>query len=165
MANKYEGEIDIVLYHKKYKLKIDMHVVGEFQSETDADFMQVMVKALNAFQESNGIEESLKRAQVMSSAVRMDHAAWLFYIAAKRADKTVTFEEIQEAVLLEGAIERVDEIYEVGGQAYKENGQMFTSEDENSEKSAQLVRSYPLVFVEVATFATMGVIDTVKKTF
>jgi len=66
--------------------------------------------------------------------MRLDY----FILAAKEQDAVVTFEEIQEAVLLDGPVERV-------------------LEDE------RMVHSYPLAFAELVTFATLGAIDSVKK--
>ena len=46
MANAYNGEININLFGKIYPMKINMAVVAEFQSETEADYMHVAISAM-----------------------------------------------------------------------------------------------------------------------
>ena len=143
MANKYAGEIDITIYHKVYPMKIDMSVIGEFQSETGKDFMHCMVKAAAAVQATMGLDSAFQRAKVMTEAVSMADAAILFHIAAKKMDKTVTLAEMEEAVLLEGAVERSETM---------DGGETF-------------IRSYPALFADLAMFAVLGVADNAKKQF
>jgi len=133
MANGYRGEKTITLYHVDYIMTINMAVIAEFQSESGKDFMSVGVQALNAFYKSRNETSALARAEVMTKAISMDDAAHLFYIAAKYSNSQVEFGEIQEAILLEGAME-------------------------NSESA-----SYPLLFISLIEFALVGVVDDVKK--
>jgi len=100
-SNNYNGETTITLYDKPYQMKINMDVIAKFQSETGKDYMQVAIRAINALRKSPELDP-LDQSELMTSAVTMVDAAWLFYIAAVEKDKTVTFEEIQEAVLNEG---------------------------------------------------------------
>lgn len=139
MANSYNGEIDIALFGKVYPMKINMAVVAEFQSETGADYMHVAISAMNAFNKSL-LMDPFERAEQLTQAVPMDQAAWLFYLAAKQMDKTVTFEEIQEAVLNEGPVMIME-----------------------SGDDAEVRQSYPLLFTNLVMFATLGVVDNAKK--
>ncbi len=141
MANAYNGEIDIELYFKKYPMRVNMDVIAQFQTETGKDFMHVAIKSINAYNKSRSADSVFERAELMTKAVSMLDAAHLFYLAAKEKDSTVTFEEIQEAVLLDGPVEKMV---------------LF----EGNEK---LVRSYPLAFAELVTFCTLGAVDSVKK--
>lgn len=133
MANGYFGEKDITLHDIKYKMTVNLEVIAEFQSESGHDFMYSAMKAINAFQKSRQAESLMERAEMMTKAVPMDIAAHLFYIAAKYSNKQIEFGEIQEALLMEGAIE------------------------------AGEVQSYPILFVELVEFALLGVTDTLKK--
>ncbi len=138
-TNNYEGETKITLYDKTYPMKVNMRVIAAFQSETGHDYMHCAMRAMNALQEAQGLNP-LAQAEVMTKAVPMDVAAWFFFLAGKEADSTVTFEEIQEAVLLEGPLMRL-------------------SENPDSEGR----ESYPVLFTDLVMFATMGAIDTAKK--
>ena len=133
MANGYKGEKTITLYHVDYLMTINMDVIAEFQSETGKDFMAVGMQALNAYYKSRSETSPLARAELMTNAISMSDAAYLFYIAAKYSNKNVEFGEIQEAILLEGALENTDTV------------------------------SYPLLFVGLIEFALIGVVDDVKK--
>lgn len=133
MANGYRGEKTITLYHIDYLMTINMAVIAEFQSESGKDFMAVGVQALNAFYKSRSEQSALARAEIMTKAISMDDAAHLFYIAAKYSNSQVDFGEIQEAILLEGAMENTDSV------------------------------SYPLLFISLIEFALVGVVDDVKK--
>ncbi len=70
---------------------------------------------------------------MMTEAVRLEHAAYLFYIAAKAGNSNVECAEIQEAVILEGGLERGDNM------------------------------SYPVLFGSLVEFAVIGVVDDIKK--
>lgn len=134
--NNYNGEKSITLCGKTYPMKVDMGVIGEFNSETGKDYMNVAVKAMNAYVKAKDLFDPLAVAELMTNAVSMSDAAWLFYLAAKKMDKTVTFEEIQDAVLREGPMKRPD--------------------DDNQ-------MSYPLQFVALVTFSILGASDEAKK--
>lgn len=133
MANGYQGEKTITLYHVDYLMTINMAVIAEFQSETGKDFMAVGMQALNAYYKSRGAGSPLDRAESMTKSVSMSDAAHLFYIAAKYSNKQVDFGEIQEALLMEGALESSRNI------------------------------TYPILFVSLIEFALIGVVDEVKK--
>ncbi len=133
MANGYKGEKKITLYDIDYKMVINMGTISEFQSETGSDFMHVGMKAINAFYKSRTMTNPLERAEAMTQAVSVEHAAWLFYICAKEGNPHVEFGEIQEALILEGALE---------------NGKNMT---------------YPILFVSLVEYAITGVVDDVKK--
>jgi len=137
MANAYNGEIEIELYGKKYPMKINMGVIAEFQSETQSDYMHIAISAMNAFNQSKDLD-AFGRAEILTKAISMTHAAWLFYLAAREMDKLVTFEEIQEAVLNEGPLTIMDE-----GDSFRQ--------------------SYPLLFTNLVMFATLGTVDEAKK--
>ena len=90
-ANQYNGELDITLYDKVYPMKINMNVIAKFQSETDQDYMRVSIRAMNALRKTTNLDP-FDQAQLMTEAVSMHDAAWLFFLAAKELGKTVTFE-------------------------------------------------------------------------
>jgi hypothetical protein len=133
VANGYRGEKKLTLYHVDYKMVVNMATISEFQSETGADFMHVAIKAINAFHRSKVLDNPLDRAQFLTDAIKLDHAAWLFYICAKAGNSNVEFGEIQEALIMEGALEKGDNI------------------------------TYPILFVDLVEFAIAGVVDDVKK--
>lgn len=137
-ANQYNGEKSITLHHKVYVMKVNMSVIAKFQSETGKDYMQLAIRAMNALRKCAPLDP-VDQAQLMTEAVAMDDAAWLFFLAAKEADKTVTFEEIQEAVLFEGPLRQVD------------------------ISTGVLTASYPILFAELAMFSILGVTDSAKK--
>ena len=117
-------------------MRIDIGAILEFQSETGADFMYCATKALNAYYKSR--QDGLTvfdRAEIMCQAVSMEHAATLFYICAKRKNKVVEHGEFQEACLFEGALEEGEKNF----------------------------RTYPLKFVQLVEFATIGIQDLEKK--
>lgn len=140
-SNHYDGETSITLYHVKYPVKVNMSVIAKFQSETGADYMQVAIKAINAIRKAAPLDP-LDQSEMMTSAVNMEHAAWLFYIAAYEMNNQVSFGEIQEAVLKEGPLKQLDK---------DEEGNVTVSE------------SYPVIFANLVMFATLGVVDTAKK--
>jgi hypothetical protein len=137
-ANKYNGEINITLFHKVYPMKINMNVIAKFQSETGKDYMRLAIRSMNGLRKCVGLDAT-DQAEIMTTAVEMSDAAWLFYLAAKEMDKLVTFDEIQEAVLMEGPLREVNPL--------------------DSSVSA----SYPIQFTELVMFATLGVLDNSKK--
>ena len=110
-----------------------------FQSE-GFDYMKTAIRSINALRKAVNLDP-LDQAELMTSAVSMEEAAHLFFIAAKAMDKTVTFEEIQEAVLLEGPLMQIDKI---------------------DDKDAVL-QSYPVSFANLCMFASLGVVDNAKK--
>lgn len=134
--NGYNGEKNITLCGKVYPMRIDMGVIGEFNTETGKDYMHVAVKAMNAYVKHKDSMDPLGVAEALTGAVSMSDAAWLFYLAAKKMDSTVTFEEIQDAVLREGPMKKPD--------------------DDNQ-------MSYPLQFVALVTFSILGASDEAKK--
>ena len=138
MANKYNGEYEIILDFRKINMRINMNVVASFQSETGHDFFHVAIRAMNALRKSAGLDP-FDQSELLTSAVSMEDAAWLFYLAAKQCDSAITFEEIQEAVLHEGPLYRA----------------------EFEEKPA--VEGYPVQFANLVMFAILGVMDEAKK--
>lgn len=142
-CNAYDGEMTLVLYHKPYPMRINLAVLAQFEEETGTCFNTIAVRALYAWEQSQKAESSLARAEYLTEAISMKHAAILFYLAAKQKDSHVTFPEIQEAVLMEGAISRLTD----------------TKEGEPIKSS----RSYPVLFVELVMFALMGVFDKKKE--
>ena len=139
-TNNYNGEIAITLHHKVYPMKINMEVIAKYQSE-GFDYMRVAVRSINALRKTIG-EAPLDQAQLMTEAVSLTEAATLFYLASKAMDKTVTFEEIQEAVLYEGPMMQQDIL---------------------ADGTIGALESYPIIFANLCIFATMGVVDAAKK--
>lgn len=107
MANKFKGEKTIELAGIEYNMVVDMGVISEFMSETGSDFMHVTVKAIDAMIKTRSIENAFERAIIMTKAVSLNDAAWLFYLAANKGNSKVEFEEIQEALILEGALDGI----------------------------------------------------------
>ena len=141
VANNYNGEIEIVLNHKKYMMKINMDVITKFQSKTGNDFMRLSTRAMNALRKTVAMD-AIDQAEVMTAAVSMTDAAWLFFIAAKEMDSTVLLEEMQENVLHEGRLQHV----------------------ELGDGEPKLInQSYPILFAQLVMFAVLGVTDDAKK--
>lgn len=111
MANAFRGEIDLEINGINYPMIVDMGVISEFESETGADFMSVAIKAINGVIKSRGLESALDRAEYMTNVISAKNAAWLFYLAAKKANKVVEFGEIQEAMMLEGVVDSLNSSY------------------------------------------------------
>lgn len=138
MANNYEGEIDITLDHKTYPMKVNMRVIAAFQTETGEDFMKVAIRSMNALRRSTNYDEPLDQAEIMTRAVTLEHAATLFYLAAKEKDRAVTFEEMQEAVLMEGPLAQKGD-------------------------DGEVIQSYPILFAQLMMFSVLGVGEEAKK--
>jgi len=136
--NGYKGETSIELYGKKYPMTFNMNVIASFETNTGKDFNNTAIKAINAYKNSADVGSVAERAEIMTGAISMSDAAWLFFLAAKEADKVVEFEEMQEAVMLEGFLAR-------------------------EHDDGELVMSYPIRFVEAVSFATIGILDDLKK--
>lgn len=113
MANAFKGEIELTLNDVPYKMIVDMGVISEFESETGEDFMNLAIKSINMMLKTRGLENALDRAENMTSVISVKNAAWLFYLAAKRANKVVEFGEIQEAIMQEGAVDSLTESYPI----------------------------------------------------
>ena len=136
-ANQYDGEKIVRLHDKDYPMRVNMGVIAKFQTETGHDYMLCAVKAMNAMRKAGVLESAIDQAEVMTEAVPMFDAAWFFYLAAKELDSTVTFEEIQEAVLLEGPLRQI--------------------------RGDGVSQSYPVLFADLAMFSILGASDTAKK--
>lgn len=144
MANSYNGEIDITLYNKIYPMKISIEVIGQYQSVklmdgSTPDFMSDAIKALNALRRIQDLDP-MDQAEIMTSAVSLERASWLFFYAAKTLDKTVTHEEMQENVIYEGPMQ-----------------------SKRAEKDDEIQQGYPVLFAQIVMFAIFGVTDNVKK--
>tara|TARA_R110000782_G_C14767055_1_gene408757 strand:- start:856 stop:1293 length:438 start_codon:yes stop_codon:yes gene_type:complete len=144
MANSYDGEIDITLYNKIYPMRINMHVIAQYQSTklldgTTPDFMSDSIKALNALRRVNELDP-MDQAEVMTTAVSMERASYLFFYAAKEMDSTVIHDEMQENVIYEGPMQRV-----------------------RKEKEGEFHYGYPVLFANLVMFSIFGVTDNVKK--
>lgn len=111
MANAFRGEIDLTLNGVLYPMIVDMDVISEFESETNSCFMNLAVKAINATIKTRGLDNALDRAEYMSNVISAKNASWLFYLAAKKANKVVEFGEIQEAVMKEGVVDSLKSSY------------------------------------------------------
>ena len=135
-VNKYDGEIKLKLYGIEYPMRWNARVYAQFKSETGVDphalFMDMLnevniIKSLGTFDKGTDVANTELMAR-LSGIAQMHLAAWLFYLSAKELDKAVTFEEIQEAVLLEG----------VSSTSYTPDG--------------ELVTTYPYLVFEFAIF-------------
>ena len=135
--NKYDGEIKIKLYGIDYPMRWTAKVYAKFKSETGVDphalFMDVIneinvMKCIGTFDKDVETANSELMAR-LSGIVHAEYAAWLFYLSAKEMNSMVSFEEIQEAVLLEGVSQ------------HKE------------APDGELVQTYPYLVAEFAIFA------------
>lgn len=134
MANPYQGEKIIKLNGINYPMKVDLSVIVAFKEETGRDFMEVAIGALNAFAQADHDERrGIDRAAHLTKYVPLSEAAHLFYLAAHKCNSQVTFDEMQEAVLMEGPLE-------VSGR-----------------------NSYPVQFVDLCSFAIIGPSDEQTK--
>jgi hypothetical protein len=138
MNNGYKGETTVNLYDIDYPMKFDWDVIASFESMTGKDFCNTALKAINAHEETKDVEPLMRRFELLTDKISRADAATLFYLAAHKANKVVTFEEIQEAVMMEGMMPR-------------------------SGEGDLIYRSYPILFVEVVSFATMGILTQQKK--
>ena len=139
MMNSYRGETKIEIFGRVYPMIFNMNVIAEFEASAGKDFNHVAISSINAFRNSESCETIQERAQILTGAISRSDAAWLFYLAAKEADSRVTFEEMQEAVMLEGFMPRADDT----------DGKVFAS--------------YPILFIQAMSFATIGYMDESKK--
>ena len=147
-VNRYDGETKLKLYGIDYPMRWNARTYFQFKTETGIDpnalFMDVvneinMLKSSGVFDDDPEIANSTLMAR-LTAVVSAECAVWLFYLAAKEMDKAVTFEEIQEAVLLEGVSQ--------------------TKEGPDDE----LVQTYPHIVTSFAIFALgIGETDNVKK--
>ena len=99
MANPLKGEKSIKLNGITYNLKLTMGVISEFQELRDKCFMSCAVRAVTAWSQTLQIKNPLERAESLTSAVSLDDAATLVWLAAKESNSQVEFGEIQEAFI------------------------------------------------------------------
>lgn len=136
-VNKYDGEIKLKVYGVEYPMRWNARVYAKFKTETGVDphalFMDMInevniIKSLGTFEKETDQANTELMAR-LSGIAQMHLAAWLFYLAANEMDRAVSFEEMQEAVLLEG----------VSAHKYTPDG--------------TLVQTYPYLVFEFAIFA------------
>ena len=136
-VNKYNGEIKIKIYGIEYPMRWTARTYFEFKSQTGIDPNALFMDAINEVNQlkSSGIfkdDPEIANSALMarlSSVISAECAAWLFYLAAKEKDQAVTFEEFQEAVLLEGVSQT------------------------NHDPDGELVQTYPYLVIQFAIFA------------
>lgn len=130
----FEGKSTIELNGIDYEAIVNLRVITQFCESTGKDFFHVAISAMDAFAKTDREELlGLARASVLTQAVPMSDAVWLFYLAFKEANSQVQFDEIQEAVLMEGP--------------------MATDKKE----------SYPIAFINLVTAAIIGPMDPASK--
>ena len=149
----YFGETEITLYGIDYPMKFDIGVIQQFENRSGKDFPNLALRAISAWikvqerrlasddpQMINHLEIGLALTEVISR----EDAAHLFYLGAHAVNSQVTFDEIQEGVLLDGPYRRkiVDE--------------------EHSQVGA-LTDSYPILFVNVMLALQKDAYDNIKK--
>ena len=142
IANAFKGEMELELYHFSYMMRVNLDVIAKFNSETGEDLQCLGVRALRAYDDSKRAPTFWARQEMMNSAVRMDHAAWLFYLAAHEVNSKVEFEEIQDA-LIRIAIDGAN--------------------DGSDGNPADITPSYAIMFVQLMTLVLCGPVDDVKK--
>jgi hypothetical protein len=114
-------------------LTFNLATIQTFEEMTGDDFHAVAFKAINAWRKCSAekIINPFDIAEVMTQAVTLKHAAVWFYAAAKVNNSKITFDEMQENVLLERAYQHVDE-------------------------EGKTALSYPIMFVDSVTSVLMG---------
>ncbi len=110
IINKYKGEFSLKIYGITYPMLWNYNVYGEFKTQTGRDPNSLFVDMINELNVMQSIGTFEKADEVSASEMMMrlsaiaeaEYAVYLFYLAARAADKAVSFEEIQEAVMMEG---------------------------------------------------------------
>jgi len=125
-------------------MRINAEVIGQYQSVvlmdgTTPDFMSDAIKSMNALRRIQDLDP-MSQAEVMTGAVPMERASWLFYYAAKSLDKLVGHDEMQENIIFEGPMQT-----------------------KRPEKANEIQPGYPVLFAQLVMFAIFGVTDNVKK--
>lgn len=149
------GETTIRLYGIDYPMKFDISALNEWEQATGKDFahlsMQIVLMWTELLQrrkaavQTDGDKVTVRyniaeEAERLTAVISREDAAQLFYIGAKRENSQVTFEEIQEGVMLDGPYRR-------------------KIDDENHEDHGGHTESYPILFVNVV----MSLQDTYKR--
>ena len=111
MANLFKGEMDLEINGVVYPMVVDMDVVAEFENDTGVCFVNLAIKSVNRMLKTRSIDDAMDRAELMTDVITKDFAARLFYLAAKKKNSQVEFGEMQEAVMLEGAIDSLSKSY------------------------------------------------------
>lgn len=99
MSNPLKGERRLTINGVDYHLKLTMNVIAQFQDMREKCFMRCAFESLAAAQSTAHIKNPIERAAVMASAVHLDDAATLIWLAAKEGNSSVEFAEIQEALI------------------------------------------------------------------
>lgn len=138
IANAFNCEMEIELYHYTYLMRVNLGVISKFTSETGADLQQLGIKALRAYDDSKQAPTFWAQQELLINSVTLDHAAHLFYLAAHECNSKVEFEEIQDA-LLHMALQKAD------------------------EDAEDVLPSYPVLFIQLMTLVLCGPSDDIKK--
>lgn len=147
-VNKFDGEFKLKVYGIEYPMRLNARVYAQFKSETGRDLNSLFADVLNELNRLRSIDvlsgaDENAASEMMAglcSIIDMEYAAWLFYLAAKEMDNVVTFEEMQEAVLLEGI-----------------------SQNRTYPGSNDIVQTYPSLFLTFTIFAMSIGGDEPKK--
>ena len=140
-------------------MKFDINTLQQWEKATDKDFahlsMQVVLiwakmleeRTRDAQPDGNG-NIALKyniaeEAERLTSVISREDAAYLFFYGAKAMNSQVSFEEIQEGVMLDGPYRR-------------------QIKDEDHEDFGEYTESYPILFVNVV-LALQDAYATIKK--
>lgn len=154
------GETEIRLYGIDYPMKFDINVLNQWEQATSKDFAHLTMRCILAWQDllkrrvasmaQQGAEGSdtlkfsiAEEAEQLTSIVSRSDAAHLFYLGAKAANGQVSFDEIQEGVMLDGPYRR-------------------KVTDENHPDYEKYTESYPILFVNVV-LALQSAYDNLKK--
>lgn len=138
-VNKYDGEFKLKIYGIDYPMRLNARVYGEFKSETGRDLNSIFADVINELNRLRVVgamdkEDDCAASEMMAglcAIIDMEYAAWLFYLSAKAIKNSmVSFEEIQEAVLLEGV-----------------------SQNKTCSVDGEIVQSYPNLFLKFTIFA------------
>ncbi len=160
----YFGECTVRLYGIDYPMKFDNHTLNQWERETGKDFahlsMEVVLAWTHLLQQRHAAAKAkasgdvtvkyniAEEAAKLTGVVSKSDAAWLFFIGAKAMNTQVSFEEIQEGVMLDGAYRRkvVDPEHP----------------DYSPDDDKGYTESYPILFVSVV-LALQEAYKTIKK--
>lgn len=141
-TNHYKGEFGLKIKGVDYKMAFDLAIYAEFKSETDRDPFAMFADLINQVNQmsAEGVYNKppdLANTEIMArltTCVTPFEAAWLFYLSAHKSNKAVTFEEMQDAVWIEG--------FSMGKEIVI-----------NDDGDTDFATTYPNLMVEFAMFA------------
>lgn len=148
----YFGETEITLYGIEYSMKFDIGVIQQFESRSGKDFPSLALASISAWIElqqarvGEGGDEvtHLRIGRELTKVISREDCAHLFYLGAHQVNSQVSFEEIQEGIMLDGPYRR-------------------KITDEDHPQDGELTESYPILFVNVMLALQRDAYNNIKK--